>query len=101
MDRLAHFHFIIIFSSHRWSSASFCSPRSLVSFVLLVPSSVSVRTSLSLPELIPTAEPGEPVARHESSMSPEWNPRPGKKIAEREILLPGTASFPSRLANRR
>lgn len=34
--------------------------------VAVVPSSVSVWPSPSLPELIPTAEPGEPVAQHRS-----------------------------------
>jgi len=53
-----------------------------------------LRFSLSLVKLIPTAEPGEPPAsRDDSAMSSERVPSDGQKIAEREILLPRTASF--------
>lgn len=89
MDRLAHFHFIIIFSSHRWSSTSFCSAAPEPSVLPPSPSGFStspppfsLRFSLSLVKLIPTAKPGEPPAsRGDSAMSSErvhlWT---GKKL---------------------
>lgn len=100
MDRLAHFHFIIIFSSHRWSSASFCS--ACAPFPPCPPlaaragtrraaprrSLSASRFSLSLPELIPTGGTGvEPLAHNESPMSREWNsPRRAKNCGTRNII---------------
>lgn len=100
MDRLAHFHFIIIFSSHRWSSASFCYVRSLALPLSaesrpLLPSSVP--PSPSLPPGINThggtGRAGG--ATPKSSMSPEWNSRPGKKLRNAKYYCPGPASVPS------
>lgn len=51
----------------------------------------TVRPSPSLPELIPTAEPGESRWRNTEVVDePGMELTAGQKIAEREILLPGT-----------
>lgn len=105
MDRLAHFHFIIIFSSHRWSSTSFCSAAPDPSVLPPSPSGFStspppfsLRFSLSLVKLIPTAKPREPPAsRGDSTMSSERVPSDGQKIAEREILLRRPSLLPTLL----
>ena len=115
MDRLAHFHFIIIFSSHRWSSASFCfvsfrfvSFRSFVrSFpwhtvslhvAVVVPSSVSVRGLSFSPGINTHGGTGRAGgATPEPSMSFEWNsrPRPGKKLQNAKYYCPAPPSFPT------
>ena len=63
----------------------------------------AVRPSPSLPELIPTAEPGERAggATPKSSMSPEWNSRPGKKLRNAKYYCPGPASLPFAPTNSR
>lgn len=97
MDRLAHFHFIIIFSSHRWSSASFCYVRSLA-----LPLHAESRPLL--PSSVPSLPPGINThggtgraggATPKSSMSPEWNSRSGKKLRNAKYYCPGPASMPS------
>ena len=105
MDRLAHFHFIIIFSSHRWSSASFCFVRSFVrSFVPLARRSsprrggrslFCFRSDLSFSPGINThggtGRAGGATPEPSMSFEMELTTAAGQKIAEREILLPGTA----------
>lgn len=99
MDRLAHFHFIIIFSSHRWSSASFCYVRSLATPPCLsAPSrggrSSSLRRSpVSFPPGINTHGGTGRESRWRNTEvvdEPGMELTAGQKIAEREILLPGT-----------
>lgn len=94
MDRLAHFHFIIIFSSHRWSSTSFCSaapapfpfhppsPLASSSFILLHP--ISLPSFLSFPREINThgwtgRATGEP-RRLGDELGERVPPRTGKKL---------------------
>lgn len=103
MDRLAHFHFIIIFSSHRWSSTSFCSAAPDPSVLPPAPSGFStspppfsLRFSLSLVKLIPTAKPGRATGEpwrlgdelREGTFGRAKNCGTRNIIAPRTVLLP-------------
>lgn len=102
MDRLAHFHFIIIFSSHRWSSVSFCSapsavrPTASLLFPVFLPSFLSFSREINTHNWTGRATGesrrlGDELREREKEKERKV-PLDGQKIAERKMLLRRTAS---------